>query len=144
MYYTDLTCVQFSAYFTKPGDYALSKDLDVDMWIQYRDFCGKSALVDVVDFVIVDIELHNEFDQFKKAEVKLDHSFVPISELLLYYCLVVSAGFSVVSKYGKDYLEMHQSKIDDLISWVYETRKHYSTGGEITFSPGVERFLVKG
>ena len=51
-----------------PEEYALSKDLDVALWIDFRAFHGKPELVNVIDFVIVNSHLHDEFDQFKKAE----------------------------------------------------------------------------
>ena len=46
---------------------------------------GKPELVYAIDFVIVNSRLHDEFDQFKKAEVQPSYSFLPVVELLLFY-----------------------------------------------------------
>ena len=72
---------------TGPEDYALSKDVDVTLWMDFRAFHRKPALVDAIDYVIVSGCLHDEFDQFKKAEVQPSYSFLPMVELLLFYCL---------------------------------------------------------
>ena len=81
---------------------------------------------------MVDFQLHDEFDAFKKAEIKLNHSYVPLSELLHFYCSVKASDqlFSLVTKYGKQYLELQASQIDELISWVYEMRKSLSGAEE--------------
>jgi hypothetical protein len=71
-------------------EYALSKDLDVAMWLDYRNFRRESPLVDIGDFVIVNPDIHGEFDEFKKGEVRPACSFVLLTELLKFYCLLPS------------------------------------------------------
>ena len=81
-----------------PEEYALSKDLDVALWIDFRAFHGKPELVNVIDFVIVNCRLHDEFDQFKKAEVQSSYSLLPVVELLLFYCLTKCPMFWIPLK----------------------------------------------
>ena len=47
------------------GEYALSKNLDVSLWIEYRAYYGKAPLKEVLGghFVIVNEHLHNKFDK---------------------------------------------------------------------------------
>ncbi len=78
--------MQLSDYMVNPGDYALSRDLDVDFWLAQRRLNSKPELREVSDFVIINSCLHNEFDAFKKSEVKLQFSFVEVNELLSVFC----------------------------------------------------------
>ena len=57
------------------------------MWLDFRNFTSESPLVDMGDFVMVNADLHDDFDEFKKSEVKPLCSFVPLTELLKLYCL---------------------------------------------------------
>eukprot|EP00731_Ephydatia_muelleri_P011773 Em0006g667a len=49
-------------------EYALSKDIDVALWIDYRLYYGEAPLREVYggDFVIVTEDLNDEFDVFKR------------------------------------------------------------------------------
>ena len=46
------------------GEYGLSKDVDVALWIEARAFRNEPPLQEVFDFVIVNKHLHSEFDLF--------------------------------------------------------------------------------
>ena len=52
------------------GEYSLSKNLDVSLWIEYRAYYGKVPFQEVFEgrfqVVIVNEHLHNKFDKFKK------------------------------------------------------------------------------
>ena len=61
------------------------------LWLNYRSFHEMPWLPDVYDFITVNSQLHHEHDQFKQAEVKLSHSFVPLNDLLKFYCLSQSS-----------------------------------------------------
>ena len=125
---------------TKPEDYTLSKDWDVALWVDYRAFHGEPELEDAVDFVIVDSQLHDQFDQFKRAEVKPSHSLLPMVELLRFYCLSKCPhefDCSIVVRFGKTYLEMHEAQIDQLVVWVSDMRdQYYGVEGESIFAGG--------
>ena len=119
-----------------PDEYCLSKDLDVALWLDYRAFHKEPLLTDIHDFVVINSQLHDQFDLFKKFEVKKSYSLVPISELLVFYCVSRCPGIlnSKVVKYGKMYLELHYSEVDKLIFWVDEMReRYYGTEGEGIF-----------
>ena len=45
------TCA--SSYTTEPGEYTLSKDLDVAVWLDYRSFLKEPSLQDLRDLVII-------------------------------------------------------------------------------------------
>lgn len=114
----------------------MSKDLDVALWQDYRVFHGKSALPDAIDFVLVNNLLHDDFDSFKRKEVKPQYSYVQLNELVL-YCFVLQFSnlfeSSRIMRYGKYYLELQASELDKFISWVYEMREVYKIEGENTF-----------
>ena len=92
--------------------------------------------MDAIDFVIVNSHLHDEFDQFKKAETQPSHSLLPVVELLLFYCLSECPAVldsSQVLKFGKTYIRMDTSQADALVSWVYEMKENYSVEGQGIF-----------
>ena len=62
--------LQMSYLFESVGDYAISKDVDVALWLDCRAFNKKEPLRDVLDFVIVNTRLHDDFDEFKKNEIQ--------------------------------------------------------------------------
>ncbi|KAL5481694.1 hypothetical protein EMCRGX_G021920 [Ephydatia muelleri] len=75
----------------KEGEYALSKDITVCLWLEYRSLNGSTPLRDVSggDFVIVNEELHGEFDEFRSkvyAYVDKEYSIVEAVELLQVWC----------------------------------------------------------
>ena len=127
-----INCVQLS-YPCGPDEYCLSKDMDAAFWLDYRQFQKEPLLTDLQDFVIINSQLHDQFDLFRNvAQLKKEYSLVPVSELLIFYC--ASQRFqllsSMVAKYGKMYLELHYSEIDKLIYWVDEMRdKYYGSEG---------------
>ena len=115
--------------------------MDVALWQQYREFHGKPTVTDATDFVIVNPELHNEFDLFKKENINPSYSYIPINELLLYYCRLSQSNVelsSKVTRFGRDYLELHVSQVDLLISWASEMRKQYKSEGKIIFENGIQ------
>lgn len=114
----------------------MSKDLDVALWQDYRIYHGKPALSDATDFVLVNNMLHDNFDDFKRKEVKPQYSYVRVNELILYCFLPQFSNLfesSQVMRYGKCYLELKALELDKFISWVYEMREVYKTEGENTF-----------
>ena len=57
-----------------PDEYCLSKDLDVALWLDYRAFHKEPLFTDIHDFVVINGQLHDQFDVFKKAKVKESYS----------------------------------------------------------------------
>ena len=71
--------LQMSYLFESVGDYryALSKDVDsVALWLDCRAFNKKEPLRDVLDFVIVNTRLHDDFDEFKRNEIQSGYSYL--------------------------------------------------------------------
>ena len=88
----------------KEGEYALSKDIAVCLWLEYRSLNASTPLRDVSggDFVIVNEELHGEFDEFRSkvyAYVDKEYSIVEAVELLQVCNVTVS---SVSSRIYRD------------------------------------------
>lgn len=130
--------IQCSAF--KPEEYALSRDLDVALWQQCRRVGGKPELDDLIDFVVVTAELHDDLDAFKRAEIKLGYSFVPVCELLLVFCQQQSdlRKCCQVNKFGKHYFNLSASQMDKFITWVYEMRECYHSKGKDFLSSEVQ------
>ena len=126
----------------------MSKDLDVALWLDYRAFHKEPLLTDVHDFIVINSQIHDQFDLFQKATVKKSYSFVPVCELLLFYCVSQCPDLldSKVEKYGKQYLELHYSEVDKLVFWIDEMRdRYYGMDGENIFNnqPGMPWIRTK-
>ena len=101
----------------------MSKDVDVALWQDHRLFNSEKPLIDALDFVIVNNELHKQFDDFKKIEVPSNTNFIETNPLLQVYC--EEKDVFTVEKYGKTYLKLSSSSIDDLCQWVRNLRKRH-------------------
>ena len=78
-----------SPYVNGPDEYLLNKDLHVALWIDFGIHRGETPLKEVCrnDFVVVNNELHQEFDDFKKEQSidRQQRSIVPLNELIEVY-----------------------------------------------------------
>ena len=111
--------------FIKPGEYGLSKDVDVSLWVESRMFSSKPPIQEVFDFVIVDAKLHAEFDKFKEEETDPDYSLLSVNELLHYWNMNERlTPAEVIILYGKPHLKLHYTDMDELCQWVYNQRKN--------------------
>lgn len=118
----------------KEDEYVLGKDVDVEVWLHYRAHKKCPPLRDVGDFVIVNTKLHDDFDCFKRNELKPGYSFLEINELLQHYLMCKpQIDASTVEKYGVTYLYLHESMIDDLCEWVEQLRERHSQIGNEVF-----------
>lgn len=116
---------QVSYLFESPDDYALSKNVDVALWLDYRAFNKQELLRDAVDFVIVNNRLHDEFDVFKRdEEIESEYSYLQMNELLMYYINHECGHLqrSIVTRYGHTYLKLSGYDIDDLCMWIKNKR----------------------
>lgn len=136
--------VQISPYISSPGEYALSKDVDVSLWLDSRQFNHDPLLNDTSNFVIIDSKLHKEFDKFKHSETRHSYSLIPVNELLQFYCSQFSGCLesSKVVKFGNHYLELQNKQVDNLIEWVCTMRTKYTSEGEQVFSNPVLSKLI--
>ena len=141
MAYNTALHLQLSQYFSGPEDYALSKDLDVALWLDSREYLGEAPLTDALDFVIVNCHLHDQFDQFRAAETRSCYSHVHMVELLRFYCQTKSPHLlssSRVQRFGKSYLNLHSDQIDELVDWVQHTREKFDVEGRSVFDPMIQ------
>ena len=129
--HSSLFCPQLLSYLKQPGDYALSKDVNVALWLDCRASRGDPPLTDVGDFVIINSQLHDEFDQFKKAETKAGCTIIHMNELLQFYCDTENPPCVKVLKYDRPYIELQSSDVDTLVDWVYDMREQYQSGRRI-------------
>ena len=106
--------------FESVDDYALSKDVDVALWLDCRAFNKKEPLRDALDFVIVNTRLHDDFDEFKRNEIQSGYSYLQMNELLQYY---IDHGCGhlkqhIITRYGLTYLKLDGDQIDHLCRWI--------------------------
>ena len=112
------------------GEYALSKDVDVALWLDYRKFSNLPTLRESDDFLIVNCHSHSEFDQFKNSAVTPSISYLKMNSLLeLYLTHFPMLTQLVVHKYGQTYLQLHRTQVDQLCKWTCDTQEKYDAKG---------------
>lgn len=80
-------------------------------------------------------EHHCHFDQFKKEKGDDSHvSFIPFVELIPFWFLSMKKPFVIVEKYGKSYIPFEGSQLDDLCSWISQTRINFMSHGQDIFT----------
>ena len=118
----------------------MSKDVAVAIWQQFGVYSKQTALrgADLCGFVIVNSELHNEFDAFMTNELKPNTVYLEINALLRHY-LTTTLRLSqrIVHKYGVEYLCLEHTEVDDLCQWVEELRDLHIKVGSAAFSKGI-------
>ena len=77
-----VTFLQLSQYLEQKGEYGLNINTDVALWLDSRAFQKKPSLRQACGFVIINSELHDEFDQFRKKETHSDYSLLQHIKLL--------------------------------------------------------------
>ena len=97
---SDPDFLQFNTFTTETGTYGLSNDVDVALWLDYTAYHKAPLLPVVNDFVIVESQLHDQFDLFKKAAVKSSRSLIPMNELLNFYCAITVSLTSHMFQHG--------------------------------------------
>ena len=84
--------------------------------------------------MIVDSDLHTQYDSFCKNELDQHFIYIELSELLTHY-LDSKPGLqaSTKQKYGIPYVLLQQSQMDDLCQWVIDLREQYLCEGNAVF-----------
>lgn len=90
---------------------------------------------------MVNNQLHKEFDEFKTHELSPNYSYLPLIELLEYYCLFKCTDLER-SKIAKLYLQLQSEEIDTLVEWVYEMRTRYKRDHENIFETQLVEAMV--
>ena len=111
------------------NEFALSKDLMVSLWSQYRTFSGKEPLKDIYDgnFVIIDDILYEDFKSFKKEGESFQYCAVEALDILKYWSRSIMKDMKAVHIIGKTFFLMSPVELDDLCNWVCDARKQKST-----------------
>ena len=126
---------QLQPYFEKEGEYGLSKDVDVVLWLDYRAYHRKPPLREALGFVIVDETLHEEFDEFKQRETSLHISYLPPLELIRLWCSTQkSCNPTTMEKFGNQYIVLQSSEMDELCYWVQQMRERFLQEGNSVFN----------
>ena len=129
--------MQLSHLYENDGDHGLSKDVDIALWLDYRAYHNMQSLREERDFVILDFELHEEFDEFKKENIVCGYSLFKMNELLQHYVdQHAQLNAYTIVQYGNTYLKLHCEEVDDLCRWVYELRDSFKLEGYRVFSSG--------
>ena len=106
------------------------------LWLDFRAFQNEPSLPDSHNFVIINSQLHDQFDAFKRDNIRASYSNIPLCSLLMFYCCSKCPHHlsSKVKKYGRVYLELYMSEVDKFIMWVDDMReKYYGADGERIF-----------
>ena len=111
----------------KADEFAISKDLNVALWEDFLHYNKKVTLKEIYggDFLIINEELHSQFDEFKCNAVPANHSMVPVMEILEYYWCKVRCEVSMntVHLYGKSYVKMTAVELDDFCKWILDMKE---------------------
>ena len=94
------------------GEYALSKDINVALWIDYRTFYGECLLKEVLggNFVIINEDLQVEFEEFIakiQCMIGTTHTLVKGVELLKLWLKFINANLKSVAVLGNIYFLMY-------------------------------------
>jgi len=125
-------CAQEKTFHLQKDEFALSKDLTVSLWIDYRTYYGESSIREVSggDFVIINEDLHDEFNKFKSKLssylfLTLDGtcSVVEGIELLMFWRTSSNISTKPLQLLEKTYFLMSALDLDNFCQWVYDTRK---------------------
>lgn len=129
--------MQLSHLFEDISDHALSKDVDVSIWQDFRAHHNMKPLKDSGDFVIVNNLMHDEFDKFKKEEIQRQYSYLRLNHLLEFYLHINDhLKDSVVMLYNNAYLKVRGDTVDDICKWIYNMRKSFQQIGLKVFQIG--------
>lgn len=128
-------------------EFALSRNLMVDLWMECRAQSGEVPLREVRggDFIICNDALYDSFIDFTKAVVCQGVCVVKGIELLTYWlqsCKISSMKH--VTLMGKEFLLMSSSDLDSLCQWVYDTRKLWGEKGVSCYLSTSKRAVKHG
>ena len=102
-------------------EHGLSIDADVALWMGSRTIQKKPPLQSIDGFVFLSSKLHDEFDAFKR-NTQRGYSVFPLVTLLEQWNNQRASPSQAIHMYGRTYISLHCSEVDDLCDWVYHTR----------------------
>ena len=121
---------QDSTFDMQEEEYALSKDIDVALWIDYRTFYGKCPLKELLggNLIIVNEHFQDEFEEFRgkiQCAIGTTHILVKGIELPKLWLKSINAYLKSVAVLGSTYFLISSSDLDDICQWVTVTQKLY-------------------
>lgn len=120
-------------------------DTDVAIWLDSRAYQDMGSLQDTGDFVVVNSELHDEFDKFKKENIDSKFSYLKVNKLLnLYLHHNSDLKKHLVAMFNNDYLKLKGDDVDDVCKWVYKMREVFESKGYDAFQSDTPSEWVKG
>ncbi len=100
---------------TRTEEYGLSKDVDVSLWLDYRAYHRRPTLRESHGFVIVDPDLHKQYEEFRATNAVSIVSLLPQNELLQIWCKTQKlSSVRIVEKYGGNYIKLFRNGVDQL------------------------------
>ena len=111
-------------------EYALSKDIDVSLWINFCEFYGELPLQEVLgrNFVVVNENVHAEFAEFRgkvQSYIGTTCCMVKGIELLKVWCRFTKTKLKPVHVLGNFYFLMSPYDLDELCEWVRNKRSFF-------------------
>ena len=95
--------------------------------------------MDATDFIVINNQQHDEFDEFKKTEIMSYISYLKMNEILqLYLQHRPHLVASVITRYEQTYLQLLSTQVDELCKWVYKLRDQFVAKGAEVFKAEVE------
>ena len=101
-------------------EYALYKNIDISLWIDFREFYGNFQLQEVLggNFVVVNENLHAEFKGKVLSYIGTTHCLVKGIEVLKVWSRSTKAQLKPVHVLGNIYFLMSPYDLDELCEWV--------------------------
>ena len=114
------------------GDYGLNIDTDLALWLDSRDFHKNNPpLHRACGFVIINSQVHDDFNKFKKVQAQCDYSLLESVELLDLWNSSRNSPDAVMNRFGKQYIRLHRTDIESLCKWVMELRESFERLGKV-------------
>ncbi len=90
------------------------------LWLDCRTYENKPTLKRVSDFVLVNPVVHQEFNDFSKAEITPELQLLLALDLIKVWETDKALSLPRVSQYQNVYVNISSSQLDDLCLWVYD------------------------
>ena len=112
----------------------LSIDLHVALWLDDKCFNNKPAVQVVGDFVLATHELHVKFINFVSDNTMPDIYLVLAVGLVRFWMRQKQHRMTTIHKYGRYYIPLTSSELDDLCTGIKEMREQLEHGKHIFYS----------
>ena len=88
-------------------------------------------LTEVSNFVIMNDDLYEDFEKFRECD--RDYSWLRCNELIDCWIENQSDGILPVTKFGRRYIKLSFTKVDELCEWIHEMRRKHQEKGKMLF-----------